>query len=621
MNDDKFSLKARRTTRIPLRIPVHLVVQEIDGRTRTLDGWTMIVNVHGARIECKRPFALHEEVLLQVPSSGKVQKGRVVWSGSEANKNGYYEFGLEMESPENLWGVGFPPSDWSTNRAAAAAELADPPIAIAPGVVSPASDLPSMQELCPAEITAQTHAVEPVDQPVFANEPTAPVDLTPSRVESSLPMSEGLPPIVNLTAELSEWETVRNEQPSSVSPLDNALWQQPDGAMGTGRHLPWPDSGARDHEVLASSPGPVGLATAYLGLRQPENGSAAPAVPPRGISASSGEGTAATDRLSAIFNELVESALQARLLGLAERLGARVEARIAETEAAALARMEQQILRAVSSQSERLEKHAVEIVADQQQLLEQNVQKFLQNVEASAIYRQQQFLENSRRVMRNEVTEVIKSSKAQFQQETSELASTAWTSLRQSLDQELPSIEKQFAEQCRTQAEHLLADQMEELTRRCCDRIQEADQSMTQCMERAVEENTTRFVARFEARSELLRAESCSQLERQIEQTSNQARQAFLRHIVTELNQRQQLWLQQAQKDLNDLAEQNLQRTRQSLAQLMKELGGALIRGAYQKVGESEEVSSGCNGQDDVQETDRLAENEGCYNLLNTGGM
>ena len=620
MNDDKFSLKARRTTRIPLRILVHLVVQE-GGQSRSWDAWTMIVNIHGARIECNRLFELNEEVLLHVPSNGMAQKGRVVWSGTEANSSGNFEFGLELESPENLWGIGFPPSDWKANRAAAAAELADPPIWTAPGGVSPKSDPPYTGEQYPVEMPPQNQAAELSGQPVFANQPTAPVDLTPSRVESSLPMSEGLPPIVNLTAELAEWETVMNEQPSSVSPRDNGVLQQPDSAVEIGTNLPWPDTGAAVSDSSALSPEPAGLAPASLELPQPLDLRPAPAVPPLGASGSRGGRTPTTDRLSAIFDELVESSLQARLLGLTERLGAQVEARIAETEATTLARMEQQIHSAVSSQSERLERHAVEIVADQQQRLEQNVQKFLQNVEASAIHRQHEFLETSRRVMRNEVTEVIKSSKAQLQQETSELASTAWTSLRQSIEQELPSLEKQFVEQCRTQTKHLLVGQMEELTRLCFDRIQEADQSVNHRMERIVEENTTRFVARFEARSELLRAESCSQLERQIEQTSNQARQAFLRHIVTELNQRQQLWLQQAQKDLNDLAEQNLQRTRQSLAQLMKELGGALIRGAYQKVGESEEVSSGCNGQDDVQETDRLAENEGCYNLLNTGGM
>ena len=119
-----------------------------------------------------------------------------------------------------------------------------------------------------------------------------------------------------------------------------------------------------------------------------------------------------------------------------------------------------------------------------------------------------------------------------------------------------------------------------------------------------MEENTTRLVARFEARSELLRAQSCGQLVQQIEQMSNQARQAFLRHIVIELKQKQQLWLQQAQKDLNDLAEQNLQRSRQSLSRVMKEFGEALIRGTYQEVGAPEEVSCVCGGQEEALATE-----------------
>src|SRR5262249_32637798 len=108
MDADKFSLKARRTTRIPLRIPVLMIVDEA-GKSRSLDGWTMIVNVHGAKVECKRRFALHEEVLVQVPFNGKSQRGKVVWARAEANENGNFEFGVELNEPENLWGVGFPP--------------------------------------------------------------------------------------------------------------------------------------------------------------------------------------------------------------------------------------------------------------------------------------------------------------------------------------------------------------------------------------------------------------------------------------------------------------------------------------------------------------------------------
>ena len=231
MNDDKFSLKARRTTRIPLRVPVHLVVQG-EGRSRSVDGWTTIVNVQGARIECKHRLAIDEEVLLQIPFNGKAQRGRVVWSGSEANSNGNFEFGLELASPENLWGVGFPPSDWNVNRAITATEPDEPPTGTVFGVVESESNLLSEQAQIPVEIAAQNQAAEPVGQPVVANAPTAPVNLAPSGIKSSPPMSEGLPRIVNLTAELSEWETVMNEQPSSGSPLDNGVLRSEERRVG-----------------------------------------------------------------------------------------------------------------------------------------------------------------------------------------------------------------------------------------------------------------------------------------------------------------------------------------------------------------------------------------------------
>ena len=152
---------------------------------------------------------------------------------------------------------------------------------------------------------------------------------------------------------------------------------------------------------------------------------------------------------------------------------------------------------------------------------------------------------------------------------------------------------------------------MEELDRLCADRVQEADQSVNQRIGKIVEENTTLFVAQVEARSELLRTQACGQLEQQIDQITNQTRQAFMRHIVTELKQKQQLWLQQAQQELNDLAEQKLQRTRQSLSQVMKEFGETLIRGTYPEVGVLATVSSEISGREGVRQTERSAENEG----------
>ena len=174
MNDDRFTLKARRSTRIPLRIPVHLVVQE-GGRVRSFDAWTMIVSIHGARIECGLPFQSGDEVLIQVPFNGKAQKGKVVEGTLDTNNNGSYEFGVELVEPEDLWGVGFPQSNWKTNRTTITAATAEPrPIQTVSEGTALESDPSPLPEQSPVEITTQNQAAEPVGEPATAQESAVP---------------------------------------------------------------------------------------------------------------------------------------------------------------------------------------------------------------------------------------------------------------------------------------------------------------------------------------------------------------------------------------------------------------------------------------------------------------
>ena len=174
MNADKFSLKARRSTRIPLRIPVHLVVQ-VGGQARSFEAWTMIVNIHGAKVECRRPFESGDEVLIQVPFNGKAQKGKVVGGTLEANNDGNYEFGVELENPEDLWGVGFPPSDWKTNRTTITPATAEPrPNQTVSEGTTLESDPSPLPEQSTVEIPAQNQAAEPAGEPAFPHESAVP---------------------------------------------------------------------------------------------------------------------------------------------------------------------------------------------------------------------------------------------------------------------------------------------------------------------------------------------------------------------------------------------------------------------------------------------------------------
>ena len=113
-----FPLERRRTMRLTLRIPLKIEIKQIDDTYLTFDAWTTVVNKNGARIESdlasqeKSGLNLHQEVAITVPASGKSATARVAWVSKDENENGNYEFGVELEEAENLWGVQFPPDDW-----------------------------------------------------------------------------------------------------------------------------------------------------------------------------------------------------------------------------------------------------------------------------------------------------------------------------------------------------------------------------------------------------------------------------------------------------------------------------------------------------------------------------
>lgn len=159
MNAEAFTLKARRTTRVPLRVPVQLSVEEA-GVARALDGWTVIVNIHGAKIESKRRMQVGETVKVTVPLTRKTQSGKVVWSSETATAAGYIEFALELTEPGNLWGVGFPPSDWKEVRAVAG------PVAVESKPAAPAASTPSVppaqNKPAPKKISVAGYQPQPI---------------------------------------------------------------------------------------------------------------------------------------------------------------------------------------------------------------------------------------------------------------------------------------------------------------------------------------------------------------------------------------------------------------------------------------------------------------------------
>src|SRR5689334_17309562 len=205
MNAEAFTLKARRTTRVPLRVPVQIGI-EAGGKTESMDGWTIIVNIHGAKIECKRRIAVGDTVKVTVTPTKKSQSGKVVWSNETANTAGNHEFAVELTEPGNLWGVGFPPSHWKEVRMPAG------PVALESNVVqtaeisqpTPASGVPTAIEE-DAPVSAAPRKISVVG---YELKPIVPFTITKPGSISEAPIKEPVtvaqvtaPPVVERQAE------------------------------------------------------------------------------------------------------------------------------------------------------------------------------------------------------------------------------------------------------------------------------------------------------------------------------------------------------------------------------------------------------------------------------------
>lgn len=99
-------------------IPVEISYTDQSGQPRLERTQTKDVNRHGARLTSRSCLPLGSKVSLVIPHLGRTAHCRVVWCS--APSNGSYELGLEMETPENVWGLHFASNKWSTGMDPAA---------------------------------------------------------------------------------------------------------------------------------------------------------------------------------------------------------------------------------------------------------------------------------------------------------------------------------------------------------------------------------------------------------------------------------------------------------------------------------------------------------------------
>jgi hypothetical protein len=110
-------LRKRRSTRIVQAVP--LVVTGVDalGRPFAERTSTLIINCHGCRYQSKHYVLKNMWVNLEVPHpdpghAPRRVRGKIAWIQRPRTVRQLFQVALELETPGNAWGIGFPPEDW-----------------------------------------------------------------------------------------------------------------------------------------------------------------------------------------------------------------------------------------------------------------------------------------------------------------------------------------------------------------------------------------------------------------------------------------------------------------------------------------------------------------------------
>ena len=97
----------RRSARLQLNIPVVARGTDKHGDPFECVGATLTVSKHGARVRLNQACSLQHGMVFRLEiraSSAVAQRARVVWLSHKTPG----ELGIELQDPENFWGVYFP---------------------------------------------------------------------------------------------------------------------------------------------------------------------------------------------------------------------------------------------------------------------------------------------------------------------------------------------------------------------------------------------------------------------------------------------------------------------------------------------------------------------------------
>ena len=109
------STERRRSARVSEPLPLvirgsDLLGQPFEERTSTLN-----FNLHGCRYSSKHHLPKNTWLTIATPkdTAHRNVRARVAWIQRPHSVREFFQIAVELESPENIWGLESPPADWS----------------------------------------------------------------------------------------------------------------------------------------------------------------------------------------------------------------------------------------------------------------------------------------------------------------------------------------------------------------------------------------------------------------------------------------------------------------------------------------------------------------------------
>ena len=174
---------ARRSTRITRAVPLSVSGQDKTGQRFRERTSTVALSVHGCRYHSRHEPPFGSWVTLEVSSdeyNGDPQPVRAQVKSIRLPRNTHelYQIGVELETPDNVWGIPSPPSDWlryaTPARAASQAAIATAPLAepVEPAHLASSSTVGPrpVTSTSPPEPAKTTRVVIPADRLLVALE-------------------------------------------------------------------------------------------------------------------------------------------------------------------------------------------------------------------------------------------------------------------------------------------------------------------------------------------------------------------------------------------------------------------------------------------------------------------